>query len=49
MENVRMYTKGELENEIQKRGMRIKNLYGSSEGETFDAEYSKIIILIDQR
>jgi cyclopropane fatty-acyl-phospholipid synthase-like methyltransferase len=49
IENVRMYSLDEIENEIKKRGMKIKHIYGNSNGDSFAAEKSKRIILIAQK
>lgn len=49
MENVRMYSRKEIEKEIDKRDMKIKYLFGSSSGEAFDIEHSKRIIIIAQK
>jgi cyclopropane fatty-acyl-phospholipid synthase-like methyltransferase len=49
MENVRMYPLEELKREIEKRGIMIKHVYGNSDGDSFDAENSKRIVLIAQK
>ncbi len=48
-ENVRMYYKSELVEEILKRNMRIKNIFGDSKGNNFDIDTSKRIIIIAER
>lgn len=49
MENVRMYSKAEIEEELQRRNLKIKNIFGDFEGNSFDIDKSKRIIIIAEK
>ncbi len=48
-ENVRMYYKTEIIKEIVKRNMKIKKIFGDFEGNNFEIDKSKRIIIIAER
>ncbi len=49
MESVRMYSKDELMNEIEKRGFKVQKIFGGIRGRTFDLETSPRIIIIARK
>ena len=46
MESVRLYTESELKSAIEKTGFRILNVFGDYNGNKFDLDSSRRIIII---